>query len=121
MLDRLTRSRSHPRLSVDTGHKTPTPTAKLNDHETRFSLIAHTRGEVAYSWHAKEAVRFFYNIPNPEMADKYLTKLAGELQDDEFPPEVRSLGRTLTRWRTQITNWHRARASNGPPKPSTTS
>lgn len=72
------------------------------------------RGEVAYAWHAKEAVRFFYDIPNAEMADAYLGELAEDLQDDEFPPEVRSLGRTLARWRTQIVNWHRARASNGP-------
>ena len=72
------------------------------------------RGEVAYAWHAKEAVRFFYDIPNPEMAERYLAELADDLQDDEFPREVRSLGRTLVRWRTPITNWHRARASNGP-------
>jgi len=44
------------------------------------------------------------------MADRYLVELADDLQDDDFPPEVR----TLARWRTQITNWDRARASNGP-------
>ena len=48
------------------------------------------------------------------LAERYLAELADDLQDDEFPREVRSLGRTLTRWRTQITNWHRAGASNGP-------
>ncbi len=47
------------------------------------------------------------------MADRYLGELADDLGDDDFPPEVRSLGRTLTRWRTQIINWHRARSSNG--------
>ncbi len=62
----------------------------------------------------KEAVRFFYDIPNPDLADRYLAELTGDLGDDEFPPEVRSLGRSLTRWRTQIINWHRARTSNGP-------
>lgn len=72
------------------------------------------RGEVAYAWHAKEAVRFFYDLPNVEIADRYLAELAADLQDSEFPPEVRSLGRTLTRWRVEIVNWHRARASNGP-------
>lgn len=71
-------------------------------------------GEVAYAWHAKEAVRFFYDIPNPDMADRYLVDLAADLQDDDFPPEVNALGRTLTRWRVEIVNWHRARASNGP-------
>ena len=72
------------------------------------------KGEVAYTWHAKEAVRFFYDIPNPDLAEKYLAELATDLQDETFPPEVRSLGRTLARWHTQISNWHRARASNGP-------
>lgn len=71
-------------------------------------------GEVAYTWHAKEAVRFFYDIPNPVHATRYLDELATDLQDDTFPIEVRSLGRTLTRWFSQIVNWHRARASNGP-------
>ena len=72
------------------------------------------RGEVAYAWHAKEAVRFFYDIPNPDLAARYLDELAADLQDDEFPPEVRSLGRTLVRWRDHIVAWHRARATNGP-------
>lgn len=72
------------------------------------------RGEVAYAWHAKEAVRFFYDIPNAEMAGRYLAELAADLQDPDFPPEVRSLGRTLTRWRDQIVAWHQARATNGP-------
>jgi len=72
------------------------------------------RGEVAYAWHAKEAVRFFYDIPNPVWAGRYLDELAADLQDDQFPPEVRSLGRTLKRWRNEILAWHQARASNGP-------
>ncbi len=72
------------------------------------------RGEVAYTWHAKEAVRFFYDIPNPDLAGRYLDELATDLQDDEFPPEVRALGRTLVRWRDHIVAWHRARATNGP-------
>ncbi len=72
------------------------------------------KGEVAYAWHAKEAVRFLYDIPNLEMAGRYLDELATDLQDREFPPEVRLLGRTLKRWRNQIVAWHRSRATNGP-------
>jgi transposase len=71
-------------------------------------------GEVAYAWHAKEAVRFFYDIPNAELAGRYLTELAADLQDSTFPVEVRSLGRTLKRWHDQIVAWHRSRATNGP-------
>lgn len=31
-----------------------------------------------------------------------------------MPTEVRRLGRTLGRWRDQITAWHRSHVSNGP-------
>jgi len=72
------------------------------------------RGEVAYAWHAKEAVRFLYDIPRPDLAARYLAELAADLQDNDFPIEVRSLGRTLARWRVEIVNWHRSRATNGP-------
>lgn len=48
------------------------------------------------------------------MAGRYLDELAKDLQDREFPPEVRQLGRTLTRWRYQIAAWHQAHVSNGP-------
>ena len=64
--------------------------------------------------HAKEALRFFYDIPNPAHAETYLRELAADLQDETFPAEVNKLGRTLTRWFTPIINWHRSRASNGP-------
>jgi len=30
------------------------------------------------------------------------------------PPEVRSLGRTLTRWRLEIAAWHDCHFTNGP-------
>ena len=36
------------------------------------------------------------------------------MTEDEQPPEVRSLGRTLRRWRLEITAFHRTGASNGP-------
>ncbi len=71
-------------------------------------------GEVAYSWHAKEATRFFYDIPDPAMAERYLGELSADLRHHEFPAEVTSLGRTLRRWHTQICNWHHAKATNGP-------
>lgn len=71
-------------------------------------------GEVAMAWHAKEIVRSIYEIPDPTVADEYVIQLAADLQDDSCPPEVHSLGRTITRWKDQITAWHRARVSNGP-------
>jgi len=41
-------------------------------------------------------------------------ELATDLQDQDHPIEVRSLGRTLARWFSEITNWHKASVSNGP-------
>jgi len=43
-----------------------------------------------------------------------VAELADDLLDIDHPPEVRSLGRTLRRWRHQIVGWHRSRVSNGP-------
>ena len=72
------------------------------------------RGEVRLAWHAKETLRGVYDIDRPQLADAYLAELAEDLTDADCPPELRRLGRTLGRWHTQIVNWHRARASNGP-------
>ena len=52
--------------------------------------------------------------PNPDFAARYLDELARDLQDREFRPEVRQLGRTIVRWADQIAAWHHARVSNGP-------
>jgi transposase len=71
-------------------------------------------GEVRTAWHAKEVIRGIYDIDDPDLADEFVVRLSGDLQDQSCPPEVRALGRTLARWRTQITNWHRGRVSNGP-------
>ena len=37
-----------------------------------------------------------------------------DLQHESCPIEIRSLGRTLIRWRDQIAAWHRGHVSNGP-------
>lgn len=70
--------------------------------------------EVQTAWHAKEVVRSIYEIDDPATADEFVTELAQDLQDESCPPEVRSLGRTITRWKNQIVAWHEARTSNGP-------
>jgi transposase len=72
------------------------------------------RGEVRTAWHAKEVVRSIYEITDPDVADEFVAQLAVDLQDDACPVEVRSLGRTIVRWRHQIVAWHRAFVSNGP-------
>ena len=72
------------------------------------------RGEVRMAWHSKEVVRSIYAIDDPALAAEFVTQLGIDLQDDSCPPEVRRLGRTITRWRHQISAWHRARFTNGP-------
>ena len=72
------------------------------------------RGEVRMAWHAKEVVRQIYTHTNAELADEFVERLGHDLQDESCPIEVRSLGRTLLRWKDQIAAWHRAHVSNGP-------
>jgi transposase len=72
------------------------------------------RGEVRLAWHAKETIRGIYAIDDPDEANTFVDELADDLLDVDHPPEVRSLGRTLRRWRHQIVGWHRSRVSNGP-------
>jgi hypothetical protein len=71
------------------------------------------------AWHAKEVVRSIYEITDPQLAGNFVG-VGADLQDQSCPPEVRSLGRTIVRWRQHIVAWHHALVSNGPPKRSTT-
>ena len=71
-------------------------------------------GEVKTAWHAKEVVRQIYTHTDPDLADVFVERLGRDLQDDSCPVEVRSLGRTLIRWKAQIAAWHQGHVSNGP-------
>ena len=71
-------------------------------------------GEVRTAWHAKEVVRSIYDHRDPELATSFVERLGRDLQDESCPVEVRSLGRTLLRWRDQIAAWHRAHLTNAP-------
>jgi transposase len=71
-------------------------------------------GEVRDAWHAKEVVRSIYDITEAVLAEEFVCELALDLQHEDRPLEVRSLGRTLARWFDEITNWHKAFVSNGP-------
>ena len=88
-----------------------------NDGETKLLSLLEAgdpRGEVRMTWHAKETTRGLYDIDEPDIAAEYLDELIGDMRDPAMPPEVRSLGRTLARWRDQIVAWHQAFVSNGP-------
>ena len=72
------------------------------------------RGEVRTAWHAKEVVRSIYDHTDPGLALQFVTRLGADLQDETCPPEIRQLGRTITKWRNEIAAWHQAHVSNGP-------
>jgi hypothetical protein len=59
-------------------------------------------------------VRTIYEISDPDVAAEFVARLGVDLQDDSCPPEVRSRGRTIVRWRNQIIAWHRASMTTGP-------
>ena len=91
---------------------------RLDEHgETKLRGLLDAgdpRGEVRDTWHAKELVRSLYDHCDPDLAGAMVDQLGIDLQDPSCPPEVRSLGRTLIRWRDQIAAWHQAHVSNGP-------
>jgi transposase len=72
------------------------------------------RGDVTTAWHAKEALRELYSHTNAALAHEWINRLIGDMVDSDNPTEVRSLGRTLRRWKQQIIAWHTAQVSNGP-------
>lgn len=85
-----------------------------NDKLVGLLRAGDPRGEVKMAWHAKETIRSIYQIPEPDLASEFVTQLGADLQDESCPEEVNSLGRTIVRWKNQITAWHQARVSNGP-------
>ena len=72
------------------------------------------RGEVRNAWHTKETLRGIYHIPSHQLALEALNELSRDLRDDAHSAELNKLGRTLRTWRTQITNWHLSKVTNGP-------
>lgn len=69
--------------------------------------------EVLGAWLAKESVRDVYLAERLEDAELLLDKAITGCSQDQVG-EIRSLGRTLARWRTEILNHHTTGASNGP-------
>jgi hypothetical protein len=65
---------------------------------------------VRLAWYAREVVRSIYGVTDAQLAGQF----GVDLQEESCPPEVRSPGRTIVRWRDQIAAWHQALVSNGP-------
>ena len=71
-------------------------------------------GEVRDAWHAKETLRAVYDIACAKVGAATVDQLAADFQEPGMPEEINRLGRTLWRWRAQISNWHAARVTNAP-------
>ncbi len=71
-------------------------------------------GEVRDARHAKESptLRSIYDIDDAEVGAATAEQLAKDLQAPGLPEEINRLGRTIWRWRHQISNWHTARVTN---------
>ena len=63
---------------------------------------------------AEETLRAIYDIADHQLGIETVNQLAADLQDPGQPEEINRLGRTITAWRTQISNWHAARVTNAP-------
>jgi len=87
-----------------------------DDGARRFELglrAGDPRDEVLGAWLAKEGVRDVYLAENRADAELLLDKTIAGCKADDVA-EVRSLGDTLARWRTEILAHHSTGASNGP-------
>jgi transposase len=90
---------------------------RLDEKGTERMLLGLRVGdpwdEVAGAWLAKESVRDIYLVDDPDDAATLVDKAIVGCRQDNVA-EIRALGRTLGRWRTEILNHHTTGASNGP-------
>jgi transposase len=73
-----------------------------------------SQGDVTTTWHAKEAIRQIYSHQEVELAGVWIDELIVDMASEDKPIEVRSLARTLKRWRSHILAWHTEKLTNGP-------
>ena len=92
----------------------PRGSATAVEHGRGLLDAGDPHGEVRTAWHAKETVRGIYGIDSPALALRYTLQLADDLGEKSCPLEINKLGRTITRWTPQITNWHISKLTNGP-------
>jgi len=90
---------------------------RLDERASSRMLLGLRLGDpddhVLGTWLAKESVRDVYLTDDPNIAAVLLDKaIVGCLADEV--PEIRSLGNTLKRWRSEILAHHETGASNGP-------
>ena len=71
-------------------------------------------GDLQMTWHAAQAIPELYEVDDFELAEEFIDELIRNMAEPSFPIEVRSLGKTLKRWRAEIIAWHQRRITNGP-------
>jgi transposase len=69
---------------------------------------------VAVAREAKGAVRELYGCQDQALALEWIDSLVEDLIDSVRPSEVRSMGRTVKRWRLETIVWHACHFTNGP-------
>jgi hypothetical protein len=75
--------------------------------------VGDPHDELLGAWLAKESTRDIYLTDDPAEAAVLIDKAIAGCATDEVP-EIRSLGKTLAAWRTEILAHHDTGASNGP-------
>ena len=75
--------------------------------------VGDPHDEVLGAWLAKESVRDVYLTDDPAAAATLLDKAIAGCREDAVE-EIRSLGKTLASWRSEILAHHQSGASNGP-------
>ncbi len=85
-------------------------------HQRLLGLLAagDPAREVWFAWNAKEVVRQIYDHTDAALAREWVDEIGRDFTDESMPLEVRRLGRTIRRWKTQIVAWHDAHVSNAP-------
>jgi transposase len=88
----------------------------VDGREKLLGLLAagDPRRDVWFAWNAKEVVRQIYDHTDHQLAADWVDVIVRDFADGEMPPEVRRLGRTIAKWRSQIVAWDRSHVSNGP-------
>ena len=92
---------------------------RLTDGQRRRleAALAHRHGdvydEIACAWWAKEHLRDVYAAPSLTEARQRLAEFY-EWAELVQVPEVDRLARTINTWQTEVLNYHRTQATNGP-------
>ncbi len=85
-------------------------------HEKIMGYLAagDPRGELQMTWHAAQSIPELYEVTDFALAEEFIDELIRDMAESTFPVEVRSLSKTLKRWRTEIIAWHKRQITNGP-------